>query len=107
MGDNYICGNTVSEGRNVWEFSIILKDDKAVEKYIEKENNQIREVLKVFYEYFIPFEIEVRTNIICNNATPFVIGEDSVHKSNMKTNYHSNNYLGWNRYCFLVSPIYN
>lgn len=96
LGDNYICGNTVSEGRNVWEFSIILEDDKAVEKYIEKENNQIREVLKEFYEYFIPIEIEVRTNIICINVTSFVIGEDSVHKSNMTTNYQSDNYLGFN-----------
>jgi len=92
LGDNYICGNTVAEGRDVWEFSILLKDDKAVEKYVEKENNQINEVLKVFYEYFIPIEIEVRTNIICDNTAPFIIGEDSVQG----TAETSNNYLGFN-----------
>ena len=92
MGDNYICGNTVSEGRDVWEFSIFLKDDKAVEKYVEKENHQIKEILKVFYEYFIPIEIEVRTKIICDNTAPFIIGEDRVQETVETTN----NYLGFN-----------
>ena len=61
-------------------------------KYIEKENHQIKEILKVFYEYFIPIEIEVRTNIICDNTTPFIIGEDRVQETVETTN----NYLGFN-----------
>ena len=92
MGDNYTCGNTVSEGRDVWEFSIILSDDKAIKKYIEQEKNQINNVLKVFYEYFIPIEIEVKTNFICNETTPFIIGEDAVQE----TFETENNYLGFN-----------
>ena len=92
LGDNYICGNTISEGRNIWEFSIILSDDKAIKKYIEQEKNQINNVLKVFYEYFIPIEIEVKTNFICDESTPFIIGEDAVQETFETTN----NYLGFN-----------
>jgi hypothetical protein len=92
LGDNYICGSTVSEGRNVWEFSILLKENKAVEKYVEQENNQINEVLQVFYEYFIPIEIEVKTKIISEKTTPFIIGEDSTKQ----TDEMANSYLGYN-----------
>lgn len=96
LGGNYICGSTVSEGRNVWEFSIILKNDKDVEKYIEKESSQIDGVLKVFYEYFVPLEIEVRTIIVCDNANPFIIGVDSIRETAETTTQYTNNYLGFN-----------
>lgn len=92
LGDNYICGNTVSEGRDLWEFSILLSDGKAIMKYIEHEKNQINNLLKVFYEYFIPIEIEIKTNFICDEETPFIIGKDKVHE----TFETENNYLGFN-----------
>lgn len=92
LGDNYICGNTILEGRDVWEFSIVLSDDKAIKKYIEQEKNQINNVLKVFYEYFIPIEVEVKTNFICDEATPFIIGKKAVQE----TFETENNYLGFN-----------
>jgi hypothetical protein len=96
LGGNYICGDSVAEDRIVWEFSILLEDDKAVEKYIERENKQIKEILKIFFEYFIPIEIEVMTNIICNKSNPFVIGEDYVDKNMVSAEIQSNSYLGYN-----------
>ncbi len=92
LGDNYICGNTVSEGRDVWEFTILLNENNAIEKYIELENKQISEVLKVFYEYFIPIEIEVRTKLICENTSPFFISAEE-NQGSVET---ANNYLGFN-----------
>lgn len=92
LGDNYICGNSVDEGREVWKFSISISDDKSVENYIEFENKQISRVLEVFCEYFIPIEIEVKTNIVCDNTAQFVIGKDKIQEA-VET---ANNYLGFN-----------
>lgn len=92
LGDNYICGNSVAEGREVWEFSILLNEDKAVKKFIESEEKQISEVLNVFYEYFIPIEIEVRTKLICENNSPFIISAEG----DRETVETANNYLGFN-----------
>lgn len=95
LGIDYICGDTHSEGRNVWEFSIILNNASTIEKYLNKGNGSILEFIELFYDFFVPFEIEVRTKIHCNQLTPFIIGptnkEPKIHERN-----ESNNYLGYN-----------
>ena len=56
------------------------------------EKNQINNVLKVFYEYFIPIEIEVKTNVVCDETNQFIIGENAAQE----TYETANNYLGFN-----------
>jgi hypothetical protein len=92
LGVDFICGDSVAEERMVWDFSILLEDDQAVENYIVKENKEILQVLNVFIEYFIPMEIEVRTNVTCSNLHPIFMDMDHAEK----TEIPARSYLGYN-----------
>jgi len=96
LGDNFICSDFSYEGRCTWEFSIILNDESAIKKYIEKEDGFTYKLIEVFYEYFIPYEIEVQTKIICNKTVPFVLATTAGKEKDIPELYESNNYLGYN-----------
>ena len=94
LGDNFICGDLSSEGRYIWEFSIILNDGSAIKKY--KEDGVMYKLIEVFYEYFIPYEIEVKTKITCNKTVPFVLGTTAGKEKDIPELYESDYYLGYN-----------
>jgi len=96
LGDNFICGDFSPEGKCIWEFSIILNDESAIKKYIEKEDGVMYKLIELFYEYFIPYEIEVKTKIICNNTVPFVLGTSAGKEKGISELSGSDNYLGYN-----------
>jgi len=76
-----------------------IKYKAGAEKRIKarvKENKQIKDILKIFTEYFIPLEIEVRTTVICNKLNPLIIGKDAVDENLLSTELASNSYLGYN-----------
>ncbi|OQX72293.1 MAG: hypothetical protein B6D61_14220 [Bacteroidetes bacterium 4484_249] len=96
LGDSFICGDFPPEGKCIWEFSIILIDESAIMKYIEEENGVMFKLIEIFYEYFIPYEIEVKTKIICNNTVPFILGTSAGKEKDIHELSGSDNYLGYN-----------
>ena len=96
LGDSFICGDFPPEGKCIWEFSIILIDESAIMKYIEEENGVMFKLIEIFYEYFIPYEIEVKTKIICNNTVPFILGTSADKEKDIHELSASDNYLGYN-----------
>ena len=96
LGDNFICGGLSSEGTCIWEFSIILNDESAVKKYIEKKDGFMYKIIELFYEYFIPYEIEAKTKIICNKTVPFILGTAARKEKDISELIESDNYLGYN-----------
>jgi len=93
LGIDFICGDFNSEGRDIWEFSIILSEKSELNKFIDKDKGHIYKFIEVFYEYFIPFEIEAKTKIICDNMKPFILGETDGPDLEL---VESANYLGYN-----------
>lgn len=96
LGINYICGDSVPEGRNVWEFTINLNNEINIEKYTNRENGSALKLLDLFYELFVPYEIEVVTKINCIQQTPFFIGSTSENEPGTETESVALNYLGYN-----------
>ncbi len=93
LGVNLICGGFISEERDIWEFSVILGENPSIAKFIDKENGYIFKVIEIFYEYFIPYEIEVNTKVICDKSEPFVLSETNGSTPEL---VESANYLGYN-----------
>jgi len=93
LGINYICGESLSESRNVWEFSVILSDAKSVENYITNGRNSVNSLIKLFYDYFVPYEVEVRTKISCRqqSSLSLEVGELKIVSQEI-----ANSYLGFN-----------
>ncbi len=93
LGINYVCGESVSESRNVWEFSVILSDVKNVEDYITEGRNTVNSLIELFYEYFVPYEVEVRTRISCRQQNSLTLEADELKIVSQEI---TNNYLGFN-----------
>lgn len=96
LGDNFICGDFSSEGKYFWEFSITLNDEHTIKNYIEQEDGYMQKLIKVFYEYFVPYEIEAKTKIICNKTVPLVLGAVAGKEKDFSVPFGPDNYLGHN-----------
>ena len=93
LGINYICGESVSESRNVWEFSVILSDVSNVEYYITDGRNSVDSLIKLFYEYFVPYEVEIRTRVSCRQQDLLTLETDELKIVSQEL---TNSYLGIN-----------
>jgi len=93
LGINYICGESVSEPRNIWEFSVILNDVINVENYIGEGRNSVNPLINLFYEYFVPYEVEVRTRISCRQKDSLTLETGELKIVSQET---TNCYLGFN-----------
>ncbi|MAE07441.1 MAG: hypothetical protein CL661_01625 [Bacteroidetes bacterium] len=92
LGDNLICGSNFIEVILTWKFTIIIEDETSIPFYNDVENGIGRKLIDSFYRYFIPVEVEVETNIICNVSTTLVLEDETGSVEHRKPEL----YLGYN-----------
>ena len=95
LGVNYICGYSVTEPINIWEFTVLLKDVNNLENYIIEGSGSVRFLIDVFYDYFTPYEVEVRTRIGCKHQNSLTL-KPIEEFSGIRSEDIKNNYLGYN-----------
>ena len=96
LGENFICGNGLNEDVLTWEFTVVVNDEKMLDRYFDVDKGFMKNLMNKFYRFFIPFEINTRTKVICNMQNAFYLGEgDEQDKSRIE---HTINdiYLGYN-----------
>ncbi|MEZ5198057.1 MAG: hypothetical protein R2764_17210 [Bacteroidales bacterium] len=70
LGENSLCGQQITEFGLQWEITIILSEKSNALDFVDKEMGKMNLLLKVFFEYFIPYEISLITNIVFSIASP-------------------------------------
>jgi len=96
LGFDYVIGHNVKEEKKIWEFTIELKKDDSIKNYINNDKGTMLEIIECFYEYFIPFEIEVKTKISCSQLSIFRIGSASEIDSDILQKDIEKIHLGYN-----------
>ena len=96
LGENLLCGDIIAEHGLVWEFTMVLGDQDNVLDYIDKEKGNLFKLINLFFEYFVPFEISVKTNVITKHSHFLTLtSQQDVGKEDLKQNEKSI-YLGYN-----------
>jgi len=96
LGVDFTSGNAIKEGKNVWQFTVHLGNEKNIEKYLNPKTNSVMELIHLFYEYFIPIEVEVNTNIVSKDVSQLYLEEYFEKQSVHQTNEPVPCFLGYN-----------
>ena len=97
LGENFICGNGLSEQVLVWRFIIEVKDDKRLEELVGADKGYVfRKLIDYFCAYFVPFEIVVETRIVCSGQRPLTLAGDSENPETDKEQQAVSVFLGYN-----------
>ena len=96
LGENLICGNSLSEDVLVWEFAVLLNDEKMLEQYVDIDKGLMKNLINRFYAYFVPLEIIVETRIICSTHSTFYLQVDTEYAEPEIDHSIKNIYLGYN-----------
>lgn len=96
LGESSICGEQVSELGLQWEFTIILNDDNNILDFVDIKHGKMNQLLKIFYEYFIPYEFSIKTNVVSSRTISLELSSKQSSKEGKSTAVEKNIYLGYN-----------
>jgi predicted component of type VI protein secretion system len=85
VGEDFICGNYVSDYDPVMEFIIGPLKNSSIEDFLE--NGSYSRFLSCFYSFFVPIEMEAVTIIKANETRQHFVLNDS--SSNVILGYNS------------------
>jgi hypothetical protein len=95
LGENLICSDNFLDNSLTWEFSIILENESDLPDYADQQKGHAGNLISRYYDFFVPFEIELETKIICNVCSPFILGDDKGFLDTSESKHHEV-YLGFN-----------
>jgi len=92
LGEDFICGDTLIENVPAWCFTIEIKDETNLYELVDADKGSVlKEILDYFYRYFVPFEVVVKTKVVCpvQRSLVFSGGQEAEQEA-------KNLYLGYN-----------
>jgi len=97
LGENFICGDGLNENVPVWEFIIEIKEETKLEELIGTDRGPVlTELMDRFSAFFVPFEVVVKTKVVCPDQRPLVLGREKEFQGEEAEQPAGNFYLGYN-----------
>jgi len=95
LGEDLICGDAFIEKAPAWHFAIEIKDETNLHELVDADKGSVlKEILDYFYRYFVPFEVVVKTKVVCPVQRSLVLsGGSNLQEAEQEA---KNLYLGYN-----------
>lgn len=96
LGETFICGEHITLFQNRWEFTVMLDEASDMAEFTDPEVETFSGWINVFYDYFVPLEIDPVAKITCGDHQPFYLGVSSSAEQDRHQKTNKETYLGYN-----------
>jgi hypothetical protein len=90
LGEDLVSSDHFLEETLTWKFTVISTDDDDISTYADLDKGFINKMISRFYDIFLPLEVEVVTEFICQAKRDFILGDGKYEKQGRGI------YLGYN-----------